>query len=670
MTTSALISAFIAEIIKDITKHQITDFINKEISTSPQKDQNQLHAEIPEELRRQYLLENKIYIQPYIIPNGSTSKKRLHDFFIKKVFTRESKEPHDVYIIFGDTGTGKTAALVHLFDDYVTQYKQGEHPYPNIKFFSLRDTTLETISNLPDKENTILLLDALDETPAAQDPTLFPQFQEGLQALFHGFARVVITCRPQLFSNQKATFDFTHPIIRTSNSWVKCTELFLAPFDNRQINQYLRQVFPIIKNHKEREKAKEIVKKHADIAIRPLVLTYIKDIVESKRDINTSLDLYDIIIEKTLQRDLEKIYPVPTEEQIKQWWNITSDVAGYMYRNNKLSINEQELDSIESVTKEPQFKQRSMLTLTVNGFHFPHKSFYEYFMAYRFLDYPEEIRKGSLYTMDFALQLYDELLDNISSSSPIRNVNHNEIDYNKISTSLENIGVELVNINRTLEGTMKRLTSVDIRREHPDSFKNSKWLEKKHLTSLLENTSIVITRNKLLNPKDPIQIKYYLNAEIPSPLKAVLDENQGNFNEAEQAYIKRQNYIIELLKNSTDVFLFFELLTIQDRLASIYKRIKKFDSAINIYNATLDILKNCYKEDPNFSKKYEAGTYYNLALTYLNMVDPDLTSAEKAAQESLKIYQNMKEINQTVSDPDVKDAEELLDEIQRLKQQK
>ncbi len=669
MTTAALISAFIAEIIKDITKHQITDFINKEISTSPQKNQNQLHAEIPEELRRQYLLENKIYIQPYIIPNGSTSKKRLHDFFIKKVFIEDSTEPNNVYIIFGDTGTGKTAALVHLFDDYVTQYKQGEHPYPNIKLFSLRDTTLETISNLPDKENTILLLDALDETPAAQDPTLFLQFQKDLQSIFHGFARVVITCRPQLFSNQKATSDFTHPIIRTSNSWVKCTELFLVPFDNRQINQYLRQVFPIIKNHKEREKAKEIVKKHADIAIRPLVLTYIKDIVESKRDINTALDLYDIIIEKTLQRDLEKIYPVPTEEQINQWWKITSDVAGYMYRNNKLSINEQEFDSIESVTKEPQFKQRSMLTLTSNEFHFPHKSFYEYFMAYRFILYPEEIRIGSLYTMDFAIQLYDELLDIIISSSPIHYVKPNEIDYNKICISLDNIGIELMNLGH-LEGTEKRIASINLQIEHLDSIKYISFPGEEHLTSFRENTSIEKIREKLFDPNNPIHKKYISNAEIPLLFTAWAYEFGGKFNEAEQAYIKKQNYIIELLKNSTDVFLNFELLAIRNRLASIYKRIKDFNSAINIYNATLETLKKWSNEDPNFSKIFEAGTYYNLALTYLNMVNPDLTSAEEAAKESLRIYQDMKVINQTVSDPDVKDAEELLDEIQRLKQQK
>lgn len=668
MTYITITFEWIINLFTNILGGQIVHKIN---NNTHQENPNLLHSEIPEKLKNTYLLGD-IYIQPYIIQNKSTSKKRLHDFFIKKVFTRESKEPNDVYIIFGDTGTGKTAALVHLFDDYVTQYKQGEHPYPNIKFFSLRNTKLNTIKNLPNKENTILLLDALDETPAAQDPTLFLQFQKSLQALFHNFARVVITCRPQLFTNQEAASSATHTKIPTSFGWVECTELFLAPFDNRQINQYLNQVFPFYKNYKKRRTARKIVKKHANIAIRPLVLTYIKDIVESKRDINTALDLYDIIIEKTLQRDMAKIYPAPTKEQINQWWDITSDVAGYMYRNNKLSITNQELDSIDSVTKEPQFKQRSMLTRTGDEFHFPHKSFYEYFMAYRFILHPKEIREGSLYTMDFALQLYDELLNNNNSSSPIHNVYPNEIDYNKIIISLENICYELINIGRLSESMKKLETSIIILKKHPDSIKDRPWPDPKenHLTSLRENTSITEKRNKLLNSNDPIQINYFSNSEIPSSLIAWSYEFQGYFNEAVQAYKKRQDFIIALLEKNTNYFLIFELLTIRNRLASIYKRTKEYDSAIKLYNETLDTLKKYSNEDPNFSKIYEAGTYYNLALTYLNKVKPDLISAEKAAQESLKIYQNMKLINQTVSDPDVKDAEELLDEIQRLKQQK
>ena len=494
--TLAFIGIIVTIISISVTILSIIANRNKKKQQPSQGEQNVpiiLHAGIPEELKRQYLLENKIYIQPYIIHNGGTSKQLLHDFFVKKVFTKESTEPNDVYIIFGDTGTGKTAALVHLFDDYVTQYKQGEHPYPNIKFFSLRDTTLETISNLPDKENTILLLDALDETPAAQDPILFLQFQEGLQSLFHGFARVVITCRPQLFTSQEAASAATHTKIRTSTGWLQCTELFLAPFDNQQVQEYLDQVFTFRSDNADRKKAEEIVNKHAYIAIRPLVLTYIKDIVESKRDINTALDLYDIIIEKTLQRDLERIYPNPSEEQIQRWWDITSDLARYIKKKKKLSITNQELDTIASVTKEPQFKQRSMLTRTGDEFHFPHKSFYEYFMAYRFLLHPEEILEGTLYSMDFALQRYDELYNAYKEKRPVHFADLENLSEVIIANSLHNIGSSLGDLNHFSEAEPKYKSALEMFRQleeqHPGQFKDDVAMTLNNLAILHRKTN-------------------------------------------------------------------------------------------------------------------------------------------------------------------------------------
>ena len=815
MAYITFIFEWIINLFTNILGGQIVHKINN--NNTHQEDPNQLHSEIPEKLKNTYLLGD-IYIQPYIIPNGSTSKKRLHDFFIKKVFTKESTEPNDVYIIFGDTGTGKTAALVHLFDDYVTQYKQGEHPYPNIKFFSLRDTTLETISNLPDKENTILLLDALDETPSAQDPTQFLQFQEGLQALFHGFARVVITCRPQLFTSQEAASAVTHTKIRTSTGWVQCTELFLAPFDNRQINQYLNQVFPLYKDYKKRRTARKIVNKHAYIAIRPLVLTYIKDIVESKRDINTALDLYDIIIEKTLQRDLEKINPNPSEEQIQQWWDITSDVAGYMYRNKKLSITNQELDTIPSVAQEQQFKQRSMLTRTGDEFHFPHKSFYEYFMAYRFILYPDEITKGTLYSMDFALKRYDELLVAIFSQRPVRFANLESLVSN-LPYSLNRLGYSLDDLNHFSEAEPKYQAALEMFRlleeQYPDQFiddvtmtlnnlavlhtktNNYPAAEKEYIEALntyrnsakknpdtylpdvamtLNNLAVLHrnTNNYPAAEKEYAEaLKTYRDLAEKSPDTflpyvasilenlAVLHQNTNRHDEAEKEYNDVLNIRQELAKKNPDAYLhkvaqtlnnlaalhratnnypaaekeFTEALktyrdlaeknpdaylpyvaSVLENLAVLHQHTKRYDEAEKEYNDVLNIRKELAKNKPdaylhnvaqtlnnlgnmhriinNYSsaekelnkalKIYRnlaeknpdaflpkvATTLYNMALLYLSKEEKDIPAAEAAAQESLEIFKKMAEKSHAAFDPYVKKIEELLDEIQRLKQQK
>ena len=727
--TLAFIGIIVTIISISVTIWSIIANRNKKRQQPSQGEQNVpiiLHAGIPEELKRQYLLENKIYIQPYIIPNGSTSKKRLHDFFIKMVFTRESKEPHDVYIIFGDTGTGKTAALVHLFDDYVTQYKQGEHPYPNIKFFSLRDTTLETISNLPDKENTILLLDALDETPAAQDPTLFLQFQEGLQALFHGFARVVITCRPQLFSDQESESAATHTKIRTSTGWLQCTELFLAPFDNWQINQYLNQVFPLYKNYKKRRTARKIVKKHAYIAIRPLVLTYIKDIVETKRDINTALDLYDIIIEKTLQRDLEKIYPFPTEEQIKQWWGITSDVAGYMYRKNKYFITNQELDTIPSVAQDQQFKQRSMLTRTGDEFHFPHKSFYEYFMAYRFILYPEEIQEGTLYSMDFALKRYDELYNAYKEKRPVRFADLKSLSIRNIANSLHNIGYNLYDLNHFSEAEPKYKAALEIFRQleelHPSQFIDDVTMTLNNMGELHRKTcnytaaekeytkALKIRRDIADKEKDALHDvatllnnlatlhyetndyftagKEYAEALIiyrelteKSPNTflpfvattlnnlANLHSDTNNYPAAEKEYTEALGTYRNLAKKNPDAFLPNVAMTLNN-LATHHHNTNNYHAAEEEYTEALEIHRDLAEKNPDAFLPDVAMTLYNTAILYLSKEEKDIPAAEAAAQESLDIFKKMAEKSHSAFDPNVKKGEELLAYIQQLKQQK
>ena len=699
---------------------------NKQITQGEQIAPNQLHSKIPNELKKQFLLSD-IYIQPYIIHNGGSSKQLLHDFFIKKVFTKESTEPNDVYIIFGDTGTGKTAALVHLFDDYVTQYKQGEHPYSNIKFFSLRDTTLETISNLPDKENTILLLDALDETPAAQDPTLFLQFQEGLQALFHGFARVVITCRPQLFSDQESESAATHTKIRTSTGWLQCTELFLAPFDNQQVQEYLDQVFTFRSDNADRKKAEEIVNKHAYIAIRPLVLTYIKDIVESKRDINTTLDLYDIIIEKTLQRDLERIYPNPSEEQIDQWWDITSDVAGYMYRNKKLSITNQELDTIPSVTKEPLFKQRSMLTRTGDEFHFPHKSFYEYFMAYRFLLYPEEIQEGTLYSMDFALQCYDELYNAYKEKHPVRYADLENLSEVIIANSLHNIGCNLYNLNHFSEAEPKYQTALEMFRLleelHPGQFIDDVAMTLNNLGSLHDNLHnypaaekeytesletyrdlaektpnaflpyVATTLNNLANlhrntNNYPAAEKEYTEAlkirrdladknhdaflsDVAMTLNnlAVLHDDLHNYPAAEEEYTEALKTYRDLAEKNPDAFLPYVATTLNN-LGNMHRTNNNYPTAEIELNEALKTYRDLAEKNPDAFLPDVAMTLCNMAILYLVKEEKDIPAAEAAAQEGLEKYKIMAEKSHAAFDPDVKKGEKLLAIIQQLKQQK
>ena len=406
--------------------------------------------------------KDKIYIQPYItdtpIPASIEpdkyepgNKKLLRDYFINEVFTDKHKG-NTVFFIFGDTGTGKTTALIHLFVDYLEQFKE-DKPTTQIRLISLREeNAFADITSIPkdERKNLILLLDAMDETPEVKNPTQYDSFLNKLKEPFHDFARVVITCRPQFFPNEVLQDSFIKPGILISTGWLKCSIKYLAPFDNTQVQAFLDKAITLRSEDPKRRKAEEIVNMKPAIAIRPLVLSFIKEIVQTNRPIKTSLDLFDAIIESMLNRDIYKTLGLENnKEKILQWWEASSLVAKYMYENQKLDITDSELDRILPNDIDKQFKQRSLLTRTGNAFHFSHKSFYEYFMAYRFLQYPEEIKQ--VYGMDFALQIYNDALQAWSDkkNTPFADLKNTHPD--TIASSLNSVGVALKDINHFTE---------------------------------------------------------------------------------------------------------------------------------------------------------------------------------------------------------------------------
>ena len=207
-----------------------------------------------------------------------------------------------------------------------------------------------------------------------------------------------------------------------------------------------------------------IVKENRFIAIRPLVLTYIHDIVEKNEPITTTLALYDIIIESILKRDIDKTKKQKNEkelnEKIKEWWEASSNVASYMYQHNRLTITDTELEKILPHSIDKSFKQRSLLTRYENAYHFSHKSFYEYFMAYRFFLFPNEIKQ--LFGLDFAKKLYDEMYNTFISNQNVIFYDFTQHSLEKVALSLYRIGVSLQYTN---EAEIKYQTALKIYRQ-------------------------------------------------------------------------------------------------------------------------------------------------------------------------------------------------------------
>lgn len=681
-------------------------------------------------------IESDIYIQPYIkTPDNNPTPffqlKRpelLRDFFIKKVFVRgrDTDIPNHYYLL-GDSGSGKTNALVRLFYDYLHHYK---HDYTeqektdclpfNIRIFSLREENVfESIGKVNvEKKGCILLLDALDENPMAQKPKEseeYKSFIQQLEKVYTEFAFVITTCRPQFFSEEKEIPD-THNIAKIE----------LVPFNDDQINKFLDKKFNISNEAEKRSKAINLIDKHHEIAKRPIILTYIRDLVNTDRELNTSLDFYDTIAESELRRNISRIQQYVNAEQIRQWWNMTSDVAGYMYKHGKTEISYEELLQIlidhhlaqpnESIN-EDLFQRRSLLTRTGNSFHFSHKSFYEYFMAYRFLQHPEEIKQ--VYGMDFALQIYDEAYKAWSEKKDTPFADLKNTDYYYVAASLNRTGYALDDINHFIKAESYYQEALKILSPQKENEDNTYGIATTYnnLAELYRKT----------NEPDKAEIGYHEalkrysqlaknNPNLFLPCIATTLNNIGiiyydnkNYQEAEEKYNKALSIHRELSQQGS--YDLTNLAITLNNLANLHKVNKQPDKAKEEYDEALTIYRKLDKDNNNVLPDYantlnnlatlhsdsnqldKAEEEYNEALTIRHQLatkNPDaylpdvattlfhialfhlkkknLPAAETAALESLEKYRIMAEKSHAAFDKDVKDAEELLERIRKEKE--
>jgi len=565
-----------------------------------------------------------IYIQPFISKHSFSQAgepQLLRDYFIKKVFIKRTEEPR-VFCILGDTGSGKTAALVHLYHDYIKSHTQKNLPY-DIKFVSLRrNNAFQTIEEIKEKRKCILLLDAIDENQKAQEPKdseKYKSFIQQLEKTYDNFAFVVTTCRPQFFANESEEFDITE--IPTANSWLKVTKLYLLPFNDKQISEYFDKLFSFRSDNELRHKAEVLIHKYPFITTRPLVLTYIREIVESNRNIDTTLDLYDAIVNNSIRRDLNKILPQINNKDIMSWWIVLSEVASYLYSHKKNRLSSEELQSIISKSTNTNdiiknyFQQRSLLTRTGNEFHFSHKSFYEYFMAYRFLQHPEEIKQ--IDGMDFALQIYDNAYQAWSDKKDTPFADLKNTDPYTVASSLNNVGYALYDINHFTQAEFYYQRALVLYRK----------LEEKNPDRYRGNIALVLYNlANLHSVTDHLQVAEMEYTEALAIYRQLADENPKEF---------RPNVAKTL-----------------NCLANLHLRTKKLTYAEDEYTESIGIYRKYNESNPNSYLPEIASSLNKLASIYSKSnYDNDLLFAESKYKEAYnKYYVLAKEDNSYLPD--------------------
>jgi predicted NACHT family NTPase len=133
------------------------------------------------------------------------AKEKLIPFFLNKAF-KEDTDDKRFYLVLGDAGMGKTTFLINLYVKYKRQFFGQRY---DIRLLPMAYPDIDTyIKNIEEKENTILLLDGLDEDIKASQ-SIEKRIDE-LSQLTWKFREVVITCRTQFFPSAKEEPLFTN----------------------------------------------------------------------------------------------------------------------------------------------------------------------------------------------------------------------------------------------------------------------------------------------------------------------------------------------------------------------------------------------------------------------------------------------------------------------------
>lgn len=334
----------------------------------------------------------------------SAPKQELVKFFIDEVFTKDNTNRR-LYCIFAGSGMGKTTFSVQLFVEYIHRYKESTLPY-DIYLRDLGDAkVIEQIKSLSDEigdkaHRSILILDALDENLQASED--FEAFRTKLEEVIAPFKFVVITCRSQFFPNEDEMPEYSNIRINTTDkNLLSYNKIYICPFSPSDITLYISKKYKGWgnKNRQLRKQAIAIIEKCKHLMARPVLLSYIDDLIDENRNYTTESDIYETLIKRWLKREVGNIpdtavrmdryneliaFSQKLAERMYQNWRETGD-----FRLDGQTMNDfcqkNHFDKIHY-----QFRRRSLINHDAAGaFKFSHKSFLEYFLAQHYFENPD-----------------------------------------------------------------------------------------------------------------------------------------------------------------------------------------------------------------------------------------------------------------------------------------
>ncbi|MEM7655594.1 MAG: hypothetical protein AAF399_05650 [Bacteroidota bacterium] len=344
-----------------------------------------------------------------------TARQRMLTFFLNQAF-RPSNNDQRFYLILAGSGMGKTTFLINLYRQFLTYRRFGRTSYDIHLMPMAAQKLFEHIDKIPNPSNSILLLDGLDE-----DPEAVKDYKKRLNKVLdkvQEFRYVVFTCRTQFFPNESEVPHETSIMkFGTHQGYLSFAKMYLSPFDERDIHRYLRKKYGRFQTQKK-SVARKIVAQSPNLMVRPMVLNYIDDLVESGTTFIYASNLYHTLIEKWIEREAQRVPEERRQKFREELFRFSKEVAINIFKNRQIrrgfSISHKEIVPFAQKHKidleEIEMQSRSLLNRDAMGqYKFAHKSILEYFLALHAVQEPAFSKQIDFKGMDLARQFFDEM---------------------------------------------------------------------------------------------------------------------------------------------------------------------------------------------------------------------------------------------------------------------
>ncbi|WP_026999400.1 leucine-rich repeat domain-containing protein [Eisenibacter elegans] len=361
------------------------------------------------------------------------TKQPLMPFFMEKPLAEGEDR---FYLILADAGMGKTTFMLNLYFNYARRlldvsYKMKLSFIPSdpndeliadkpayVRLFPLGlPNILREIEYIPeeDRPRTILMLDAFDEDALAIED--HHQRLHQILNLAKDFAEVIITCRTQFFPADEEEGEEEGVLeINYQDKHFRFRKIYLSPFDEEDIKKYLQKNYPFFSYFK-RKKAEQIVRQSPNLMMRPMLLSYVDDLLQNREKFGYSYQIYEALIDRWLDREANRRKGRETEYKAALY-RFAQAAALDMCRNSKVRegfwISADELTPLAAqydiTLNELELKSRSLLNLNAKGqYKFAHKSILEYFIAQQVFEAPILTEQFALSDLELAQLFLEEM---------------------------------------------------------------------------------------------------------------------------------------------------------------------------------------------------------------------------------------------------------------------